>query len=165
MIRSALCRRGFVLATAALLAACAQPQRQHVAAAGEDYWSGRLGLQVDEGAQKSFSAGFELSGNPERGDLTLYNPLGNVLAKLHWSPGTATMDSPDQQLESDSLGALVAQLTGNDLPIQALFGWLKGEDVKVTGWTADLSRIDTGRLAATRFSPQPGAVLRIVLDR
>ena len=40
-----------------------------------------------------------------------------------------------------------------------------GVDVKVTGWTADLSRIDTGRLVATRFSPQPNAVLRIVLNR
>ena len=80
-------------------------------------------------------------------------------------PGVATLDSPDQKLESDSLSALIIQLTGNDLPIQALFGWLRGVDVKVTGWTADLSRIDTGRLVATRFSPQPNAVLRIVLNR
>ena len=155
-----------MLGAAALLAACAQPKRvPNIAMNGEDFWTGRLGLQVDEGAEKNFSAGFDLSGDTERGNLTLYNPLGNVLAKLQWSPGVATLDSPDQKLESDSLSALIIQLTGNDLPIQALFGWLRGVDVKVTGWTADLSRIDSGRLTATRFSPQPGAVLRIVLNR
>ena len=59
----------------------------------------------------------------------------------------------------------MVQLTGNDLPIQALFGWLKGIDVKVTGWEADLSRIESGRLLATRYSPLPTATLRIVLNR
>lgn len=152
------------LGSAALLAACAQPRRSAVAMNGEDSWSGRLGLQVDEGAEKSFSAGFDLSGDADRGALTLYNPLGNVMARLKWAPGLASLDSPDQQLESDSLKALVIQLTGNDLPIQALFGWLKGVDVKVAGWQADLSRIDSGRLTATRHAPLPGAVLRIVLN-
>lgn len=159
-------RRALVLGAAALLAGCAQPKREPgVALNGEDFWTGRLGLQVEDGAEKNFSAGFDLSGDAGRGNLTLYNPLGNVLAKLQWAPGVATLDSPDQKLESDSLSALIIQLTGNDLPIQALFGWLRGVDVKVTGWTADLSRIDTGRLVATRFSPQPNAVLRIVLNR
>ena len=160
-----LTRRALVLGASALLVACAQPKRPELASNGEDLWTGRLGLQVEEGAEKSFSAAFDLSGDAERGNLPLYNPLGNVLAKLHWSPGQATLTSPDQQLESDSLSALVIQLTGNDLPIQALFGWLRGVDVKVTGWEADLSRIDAGRLIATRYSPQPGATLRIVLDR
>lgn len=159
-------RRALVLGAAALLAGCAQPKREPgVALNGEDFWTGRLGLQVEDGAEKNFSAGFDLSGDADRGNLTLYNPLGNVLAKLQWAPGIAKLDSPDQKLESDSLSALIIQLTGNDLPIQALFGWLRGVDVKVTGWTADLSRIDTGRLVATRFSPQPNAVLRIVLNR
>ncbi|QNP50605.1 outer membrane lipoprotein LolB [Diaphorobacter aerolatus] len=155
-----------VLGTAALLSACTRPRlKPDQSINGEDFWSGRLGLQIEEGAEKNFSAAFDLSGDAQRGDLTLYNPLGNVLAKLKWSPGTATLDSPDQRLVSDSLGELLIQLTGNDLPIQALFGWLRGVDVKATGWTADLSRIDSGRLVATRFSPQPVAVLRIVLNR
>lgn len=159
-------RSAILLGASALLVACAQPKRAPDAITnGENFWTGRLGLQVDEGAEKNFSAGFDLSGDADRGMLTLYNPLGNVLAKLQWSPGAAQLDSPDQKLESDSLGTLIVQLTGNDLPIQALFGWLRGVDVKVTGWTADLSRIDSGRLVATRFSPQPGAVLRIVLNR
>ncbi|MDR2334951.1 MAG: outer membrane lipoprotein LolB [Burkholderiaceae bacterium] len=163
--RGPLRRHVLLLGPAVLLAGCAQPPLREHAMSGEDSWSGRLGLQVDEGADKSFSAGFDLSGNADRGSLTLYNPLGNVMATLRWSPGVASLDSPDQQLESDSLSALIVQLTGNDLPIQALFGWLKGVDVKVTGWEADLSRIDSGRIVATRFSPLPGAVLRIVLSR
>lgn len=158
-------RRSLLLGSAALLAACATPSRPTLIPAGTDAWSGRLGLQVEDGADQSFSAGFDLTGSPESGHLTLYNPLGNVLAKLHWSPGQATLDSPDQQLESDSLSALIVQLTGNDLPIKALFSWLKGDNVKATGWEADLSRIDSGRLVATRFSPLPAATLRVVLAR
>ncbi len=155
-----------LLGATALLAACAQPKRVLTQSLnGEDFWSGRLGLQIAEGAEKSFSAAFELSGDADRGELVLFNPLGNVLAKLKWSPGMAQLESPDQNLESDSLSVLVTQIAGSDVPIQALFGWLKGIDVKVTGWDADLSRIDSGRLIATRNSPLPVAELRVVLNR
>ena len=159
-------RRLLVLCACAVLAACAQPPKP-VAIPGDDAaWSGRLGLVVDDTSQQqNFSAGFELTGSAQRGKLMLYNPLGNVLAQFEWTPGSARMTSSDRQVESDSLGALIVQLTGNDLPIAALFGWLRGEDVKTPGWEADLSRADSGRIVANRTSPLPLATLRIVLSQ
>lgn len=147
---------------AALLAACAQPPRPAGGAA--DHWSGRLALQVEDASAQSFSAGFELQGHPDAGTLTLFNPLGNIIAELRWTPGRATLTNGSEQRQSPSLQALVRELTGSDLPITALFGWLKGEQVQATGWQADLSAIDKGRLTATRHTPAPQAVLRVVLS-
>ena len=146
----------------ALLAACAQPPRPASGAA--DHWSGRLAVQVEDAASRSFSAGFELRGSPAAGELTLFNPLGNVIAELQWSSGRAVLNNGSETRQSTSLQTLVRELTGSDLPIDALFGWLKGEQVLATGWQADLSALDKGRLTATRHTPAPHTVLRVILS-
>ena len=151
---------------ALLLAACAQPPRPAGGAA--DHWSGRLAVQVEEDANtppQSFSAGFELKGSPDAGELTLFNPLGTTLARLEWLPGRALLHSGQERRESTSLQALVLELTGSDLPIAALFGWLKGEAVQAAGWEADLGALDNGRLTATRHTPAPRTTLRIALSQ
>lgn len=149
------------LATA-LLGACAQPPRP--AAGASDHWSGRLSLQVEDADAQSFSAGFELQGSPEAGTLSLLNPLGNVIAELQWVPGRAMLHNGSEERQSSSLSALVRELTGSDLPIAALFAWLKGEQLQATGWQADLSALAAGRITATRHQPAPPAVLRIILS-
>lgn len=149
-----------------LLAACAQPPAPKPSAdPAMGAWSGRLSLQVDDAAAQSFSAGFELNGRPEQGQLIVLNPLGNVMATIDWSPGKAVLVDGGTRRESASLDALVQELTGSALPVSALFGWLRGEAVQVTGWEADLSRIDEGRLMAQRLAPPPQATLRVVLSR
>lgn len=156
-------RRRLVLAAlaTALLGACAQPPR--LASGATDHWSGRLSLQVEDASAQSFSAGFELQGNPDAGALTLFNPLGNIVAELQWTPGSATLNNGSEHRQSPSLQTLVRELTGSELPIAALFAWLKGEQVQATGWQADLSGLDAGRLMATRHQPLPQTVLRIIL--
>ena len=81
----------FMLA-ALVLAGCAVPPK---APAGGDaqVWTGRLALTVEGHQSQSFSAGFELRGQPEAGQLTLYNPLGGTLAVLAWTPKAATLRS------------------------------------------------------------------------
>lgn len=148
--------------TLALLSACAQPPRPASGAA--DHWSGRLAVQVEDAASQSFSAGFELLGSPRAGELILFNPLGNVMAQLQWWPGHALLRNGGEQRQSTSLEALVLELTGSDLPIAALFGWLKGEAVQAAGWQADLSALAAGRLTATRHTPAPQTTLRVVLS-
>ena len=117
---------------AALLGACAQPPRPASGAA--DHWSGRLALQIEDASAQSFSAGFELQGSPDAGALTLFNPLGNIIAELQWTPGRAILNNGGEQRQSASLQTLVQALTGSELPIAALFGWLKGEPVQAAGW-------------------------------
>ncbi len=152
--------------TLCMLAACAQPPAPAPNANPDiGAWSGRLSLQVDDPSAQSFSAGFELTGRPEKGQLTLLNPLGNVMATIEWSPGRAVLMDGSERRESDSLDALVQQMTGSALPVSALFSWLRGDAVQVTGWQADLGAIQQGRLMAQRLAPPPQATLRVVLSR
>lgn len=134
--------------------------------ARNDFWSGRISLLVQSEPVKSFSASFELKGKPERGELTLISPLGNVLGVLRWSPSEAVLDSGDHKIQRfQSVDALMAQATGAAVPLGALFAWLQGNDASISGWSADLSRHGEGRILAKRSEPLPQADLRVVLDQ
>jgi outer membrane lipoprotein LolB len=128
-------------------------------------WSGRLALQVQDKPGESFSAGFELKGAAQAGELTLYSPLGGTLAVLAWRPGSATLRANGDTRQFPSMDALVGHVTGAAIPIAALFDWLRGIDTPVAGWRADLSQLAQGRLAAKRVEPVPEADLRLVLER
>jgi outer membrane lipoprotein LolB len=127
-------------------------------------WSGRLALQVEDNPSQSFSAGFELKGNAQEGELALYNPLGGTLAALAWAPGSATLRTGNQTRQFGSVDDLAAQATGTAIPVTALFDWLAGTDTPVSGWQADLSQLSAGRLRARRVSPSPVTDLRVALD-
>ena len=147
-----------------LLAACATPPKP-VVPEGMQAWSGRLALSVEGQASQSFSAGFELRGAPEAGELTLLNPLGGTVAVLAWSPGTATLRSNGKSREFPSLEALAQEATGAPLPVASLFDWLAGKPTPVAGWEADVTQVAEGRLHARRSDPPPPADLRVVFER
>lgn len=162
----ALFFHGFIFATI-LIAGCARPASDTaLKVLRNDFWTGRISLNVKSEPQQSFSAGFELKGRSERGELTLISPLGNVLGVLRWAPGEAELDSGNRNIQRfDSVDALMAQATGAAVPLGALFAWLQGDNATASGWSADLSRHGEGRIAATRTQPSPQADLRVVLDR
>jgi outer membrane lipoprotein LolB len=160
----ALARWCTTAACVLLLAACATPPRSAVPA-GVQQWSGRLALNVEGEASRSFSAGFELKGAPEAGELTLFNPLGGTLAVLDWAPGAATLRSNGQTRQFASLDELAQEATGAPLPIAPLFDWLQGKPTAVAGWQADVSQVGEGRLHARRSDPPPPADLRLVFER
>jgi outer membrane lipoprotein LolB len=108
-------------------------------------------LQVRSDPPQSFSAGFELSGHPDRGQLLLNSPLGTAVASARWT--------------YPSMEELLIQTTGAALPLAALFDWLGGVPTPVAGWLTDLSGLSEGRLLARRESPGPAVELRILLDR
>ncbi|MEO5669128.1 MAG: outer membrane lipoprotein LolB [Ramlibacter sp.] len=157
-----------LLALALMLGGCATkaPAAATVAEpAGAGPWSGRLALQVEDNQSQSFSAGFELKGTAETGELALLSPLGGTLARLAWSPKSATLQANGQTREFESVDALVTQATGSAIPVAALFDWLRGVQTPVAGWQADLSQIGSGKLRAERLAPPPRADLRVALDR
>ena len=132
----------------------------------KELWTGRISLNIQSEPEQFFSAGFELKGKPDRGELTLISPLGNVLGVLRWSPGEAELDSGNQKIQRfDSVDALMSQATGAAVPLSALFAWLQGDSANVSGWSADLSRHGEGRISAKRAQPTPRADLRVVLDQ
>jgi outer membrane lipoprotein LolB len=150
-----------------VIAGCATPTSPGgpSGATGTDAWSGRLSLRVDSEPVQTFSALFDLRGNPQAGDLTLTSPIGSTLAQLHWSPGEALLKNGGKTRRFDSVDALIEAATGAAIPVGALFSWLAGHNEQVPGWRPDLSQVETGRLQATRESPQPRADLRIVFER
>lgn len=147
-----------------MLTACAQ-QVLVATAQDEDAWNGRLALQVEGQASQSFSALFELRGNPDQGELALLSPLGNKLAQLDWQHGQARLVSAQETRTSASLDTLLQEVTGTQIPVAVLFSWLKGIPATAAGWRADLSGLADGRLTAHRDTPLPPATLRVALTR
>ena len=132
---------------------------------GDGVWSGRIALQVQDQPSQSFAALFELHGSAHSGGLVLTNPLGNRLAQLDWRDGHAQLTTAQETRTSDSLDALLEELTGTRLPSAALFDWLKGLQTTAPGWRADLSTLSQGRIVAHRDDPAPPVILRIALTR
>lgn len=128
-------------------------------------WTGRISLQIQSDPPQAFFAGFELNGRPERGELSLTSPIGNVLGVMRWSPDGAVLESGNEVKPFASVDALLAQTTGAAIPVAALFDWLNGINSRLDGWSADLSGLDLGRIVATRNEPSPPVRLRIVLDQ
>lgn len=149
-----------LLCGALLLTACATPSRP--VAPGMEAWSGRLALRVESDPPQSFSAGFDLRGSPDAGELQLTSPLGNTLATVRWTPEGAELRQGEQITRRASLDELTTELGGTPLPVVALFGWLRGQTASTSGWQADLARHAEGRVTARRASPLPTAELRIV---
>ena len=151
------------MACTLLAAGCATPRMIPLDA--NAYWSGRMAIQVLKNPPESLSAGFELQGSAQTGEMVLLSPIGTTLARLEWTPQGARLAQGQQQVESTSLQRLGARLTGTELPIAALFEWLAGRPAEAPGWQVDLSAHAQGRISAERREPSPGAVLRIALDR
>jgi outer membrane lipoprotein LolB len=152
-----------LLCLALLLAACATPRSAPTP--GVQSWAGRLSLSVEGQASQSFSAGFELKGAPETGELRLFNPLGGTVAVLAWVPGSATLQQGDSTRQFASLEALAQEATGAPLPVAALFDWLAGKATTIQGWEADVTQVAEGRLRARRTAPPPVADLRVAFER
>lgn len=129
-----------------------------------DHWSGRLSLTVRGEPVQAFTAGFELRGRAEAGELLLTTPLGITLAQARWSAGQAWLVSSSQERRFNSIDELLRELTGTTLPLVALFDWLRGIPAQAVGWEADLTHSADGRLVARRPSPAPLVELRLLLD-
>ena len=144
------------------LSGCAAPRSAPVA--GVASWNGRMALNVQSEPPQTYSAGFDLRGSAQIGELLLATPLGTTLATLQWAPGRAVLTQGDKTTERTSLDALSTDLGGTALPVAALFAWLEGRAVTVDGWEADLGRHSEGRITARRTHPLPAAELRLIFQ-
>jgi outer membrane lipoprotein LolB len=162
----------------ALLAACSSLPRAPTDGA---VLSGRLSVQVETepgATPRAVSAAFELSGDPRSGRLDLTNPLGNVMAQASWAPGTVVLKTPQATTDYPDLDALTREVLGENLPIAALFDWLRGRPwsgapsqpdptaagFAQLGWAVDLARFEEGWVTARR-ARSPVVTVRARLDR
>ena len=157
-----------LLAAAVLLSACALPPVAGDSASA-NHWRGRLAITVQatlaQTPAQSVTAGFELSGSPQAGELTLYTPLGGTAAALSWSARSATLRSAGETRDFASLEALIWHTTGTELPLSALFAWLAGDNPEVAGWQADLSQYAAGRILARRTEAGSETQIRLILEK
>ena len=172
MTRAAL---SLLAVLAALTAGCASAPPLP----GEPAWTtGRLSLKVDASpgaAAQSLSAGFELRGSGQDGELRLNTPLGTRLVSARWLPGSALLTTSDGQRSFDSLEALSRGALGESLPLAALPDWLSGRPwaeaphqatesgFEQLGWQVVLTRLAQGQIEARRSDP-PAVLLRVRLD-
>jgi outer membrane lipoprotein LolB len=123
-----------------------------------------MGVKVTEPQPQSFSANFELDGDATRGTLRLLTPLGTTLAAMQWRPGSATLTTAGEPRLFDSLAALTQSTLGFDLPVTALFDWLRGAPNPVPFWETDLTELSNGKLMARRIAPDMKAELKLLID-
>lgn len=161
------------LAVAALLAGCATPPRESA-----DWTVGRLSLRVDAQATQpaqAVSAGFELRGDGQAGELRLSTPLGSRIAAARWSPGSAVLDDGRGERRYATLDDLSRAALGEPLPLAALPDWLAGrpwpgaahaptpEGFEQLGWQVATLRRAEGLVEARRAAP-PAVWLRLRLE-
>jgi outer membrane lipoprotein LolB len=143
--------------------------------------SGRLAVRVEGDAQRSFSAAFELRGRAEAGSMSLNSPLGSQIGRADWSPARGVqLHDGDGTRRYERLDDMAIDLTGEALPIAALFDWLRGRPwpdaptselasaghsgFRQLGWDVQLDRLAEGWLVAVRDSPPPRVTVRAKLD-
>lgn len=146
--------------------------------------AGRLAVQVDGDAARSFSAGFDLQGSDVRGQLALISPLGTQVGRAVWQPGSVLWQSADGDRRFDSLDALAEEMLGEPVPLAALFDWIAGRPwsarpsrpltaadgatatpgFQQLGWNVQTGRASDGLIIAQRRSPAPTLTVRIKLD-
>lgn len=169
-------RRYACLVLAVALSACAGLQPPH--AAGTAVLSGRLSVHVESDPVRALSAAFELSGNARDGALALTSPLGSTLAQARWAPGDVVLETPGSRQRYASLDALALQALGAQVPLEALFDWLRGRPwpdapseplrdgepgFEQLGWRVGLARFADGWVDARRDAP-PVVSVRVRLD-
>jgi outer membrane lipoprotein LolB len=131
-----------------------------------NHWQGRLALKVEGPAAQAWTAFFELDGNPERGSLVLSSLFGTRLARMQWSPGSASLQTPSENLQFPSLEAMAAHHTSSPIPVAALFSWLQGQRADVKGWEVSMDQLPQGRLSALQRGPDNALTeLKVILDR
>jgi len=160
-----LCVRWWTLVLVLALAACAQaPRAPQIDAQERTNWTGRIALRIDADPVQSMSAGFDLRGTAQVGELSLFTPLGSTIGRLVWSPGQALLRWNGEQRSFDSMEALTREATGTELPIASLFRWLTGVQTAGDGWDADLRNLPDGKIVARRTTPKPAVEMRLVFE-
>jgi outer membrane lipoprotein LolB len=169
--------RDALLAATVLLGACSSLPRPAERAAGDSF-SGRIAIRAEAEARSTIAA-FDLNGRPEAGELDLSTPLGAVLGRARWAPGSVELITPQGRKAYPTLDALTQEVLGETLPVAALFDWLKGRPwpgatsaargagspgFEQLGWAVDLAEFETAVVTAVRRAP-PAVTVRVKLDR
>lgn len=174
MIAVGLRATGAVLVMLGLAACATRPP-----ADGAMPWtSGTLSVRVEATADKTasnVSAGFDMRGDGQRGELRLSSPLGAVLAATRWSATEVVLDTGQGETRFPDLDTMSQHTLGEVLPLRAFPDWLAGRPwagaratpvaggFEQLGWTVSVAGLANGRLEAVRAAP-PKVTVRVRLE-
>lgn len=138
-----LSRFACAVACAAALAGCAttsnvplaNPAAQVGAYRDTIDLNGRLAANYSkDGQPQSINGNFTWVQRPGRIDVSLFSPLGQTVAEITVTPGTATLTQSGRQprVEKD-IDTLTAKALGWTLPVSGLRDWLQGYAVDAGG--------------------------------
>jgi outer membrane lipoprotein LolB len=125
--------------------------------------------------ERSLSAGFELQGSGEQGELRLSSPLGSLMAVARWSADAAVLSTGEGQTRYPGLDELSRRALGEVMPLAALPDWLSGRPwsgaphqvaeggFQQLGWDVVTARFAEGRVDARRAA-EPEVRVRVRLD-
>jgi outer membrane lipoprotein LolB len=138
-----LSRFVFAAACAAALAGCAttanvplaNPTAQVGAYRDTIDLNGRLAATYEkDGQPQSINGNFTWTQRPGRVDVALFSPLGQTVAEITVTPGTATLkQSGREPREEKDIDTLTAKSLGWTLPVSGLRDWLQGYAVDASG--------------------------------
>ena len=135
---------------------------------------------TDASPLRNLSAAFELAGDAGRGRFDLNSPLGTTLARARWEPGQVWLRTPQGESQYPDLAALTREMLGEELPVAALFDWLRGRPwpgaastaaqlpseagFQQLGWTVSLANFTEAWVTARR-EQAPIVTVRVKLER
>ena len=165
MVIHTLTRRCCLMAAAFALTGCSSARLINKSEYPENaHWEGRMSVKVFGTPVQAFSANFVLLGSATQGQLLLSSAIGTTVAELEWSAHSARLRTAKESKQFGSLEELATAVTGADIPVTALFDWLRGENGTRGNWEADLQTLASGRLTAHTVNTTPAAELKLVLD-
>ena len=135
---------------------------------------------ADANPARNLSAAFELAGDAGSGRFDLNSPLGTTLARARWEPGRVSLRTPQGESDYPDLAALTREMLGEELPVAALFDWLRGRPwpgapstatlppaeagFQQLGWMVSLANFADASVTARREQP-PVVTVRVKLER
>ncbi|MDR6407870.1 lipoprotein insertase outer membrane protein LolB [Paraburkholderia terricola] len=192
---------GLVAAAVVALAGCASVKPQGpstsnaataVTAQTSRAYLGRFAIQYNDqnGQQRNAYGNFSWQETGDTVSLQLRNPLGQTLAIVTSSPGSATLELPNRQpLTADNVSTLMQNALGFSLPVEGLRYWLQPspaptsrartekdpeqpshlKQITQDGWTIDyLAYADAPAIGVKRVNlsrAEPPLDIKLVLDQ
>lgn len=157
-------RRLFIAGVASVMLGCAATP-PNTDGAAQQVFRGRMGIKVQGQPDNSWSAGFQLTGSADAGQMRLVSPIGTTLALARWAPQEASIERGQTIQRYSDASAMVRELLGADFQMTQLWAWLERKPLRVPGWDLQTTlRPDQSQLlVAHKAQPEPAITLRVIL--
>jgi outer membrane biogenesis lipoprotein LolB len=146
-----------------ILSGCSAVEELPAGNARTQQWKGRFSLKVVSYQKTDRNSGsFVFTRSDEAAELTLFGPLGVVLAKIEETEREALLSRPNEPvMQAKNSEELMKAVLGFPVPLPALTYWAQGEPIagipfvwtapgrefEQNGWVVRLTRNELGKVS------------------